>query len=94
VRITPRNILLHELIGLEVEVFSSKNPAFKGIKGVVVDETLNLLVIETEKRERKKVPKELCVFKFRLPDGVQVLVSGSAIRGRPEDRLKKKIRYW
>ena len=35
--ITPRNILRHELIGLEVEVVDDSNPYNIGISGRVVD---------------------------------------------------------
>ena len=92
-KITPKNILRHELIGLTVEVHRSRNKYLEGIKGVVVDETMKMLVIETE-RGRKMVQKSVCDFIFTLPDGTKVLVEGKYLVGRPEDRLKKKIRTW
>ncbi|ADG13297.1 Ribonuclease P, Rpp29 [Methanocaldococcus infernus ME] len=88
--ITPHNILRHELIGLKVEIVSSPNKSLVGIKGRVVDETRNMLFIETEKKV-VKIPKALAVFLFHL-DNCKVKVDGRLLIGRPEERLKKKIK--
>jgi ribonuclease P protein subunit POP4 len=88
--ITEKNLVRHELTGLEVEVRKSTNKSQIGIKGRVVDETYNMLVIETEKGE-KKVEKKSCVFVFKLPNGKKVEVEGWVLVGRPEDRIKKKL---
>jgi len=93
-RITPKNILRHELIGLYVRVLRSKNRSLEGIEGRVVDETMKTLVVETKTGRRVVVPKSFCEFVFRLPDGTEVLVVGKYIMGRPEDRLKKRIKSW
>ncbi len=91
--ITPKNLIRHELIGLEVKIKDSTDPTLKGIKGRVVDETYNMLVIETSKKEIK-VPKRNCIFVFTLPSKLKVQVDGKLLVGRPEDRIKKKIRRW
>ena len=91
--ITPKNLIRHELIGLEVKIKSSTDPTLKGVKGKVVDETYNMLVIETSKKEIK-VPKKNCVFVFTLPSKLKVQVDGKLLVGRPEDRIKKKIPRW
>jgi ribonuclease P protein subunit POP4 len=88
--ITEKNLVRHELIGLEVEIRKSSNKSQIGIKGRVVDETYKMLVIETEKGE-KKVEKKSCVFVFKLPNGKKVEVEGWVLIGRPEDRIKKKL---
>jgi ribonuclease P protein subunit POP4 len=88
--ITEKNLVRHELIGLEVEIRKSSNKSQIGIKGRVVDETYKMLVIETEKGE-KKVEKKSCVFVFKLPNGKKVEVEGWVLVGRPEDRIKKKL---
>jgi len=88
--LTEKNLVRHELIGLEVEVKKSTNKSQVGIKGKVVDETYNMLVIETEKGE-KMVEKKSCVFIFKLPNGKKVEVEGWVLVGRPEDRIKKKF---
>lgn len=85
--ITPKNLIRHELIGLEVEVSSSTDPTLEGCRGRVIDETRNMLIIESGKR-RKKVAKAICRFRFRL-DMAVVEVDGRRIVGRPQDRVKK-----
>ncbi len=91
--ITPKNIVRHELIGLNVEVKDSKNKTQIGLKGMVVNETKNMLWIETEKGI-KKVLKKDCKFIFTLPSGEKVLVDGKLIAKRPEERIKMKVRRW
>ncbi len=88
---SPRNILNHELIGLSVEVLESLAEGYVGLKGKVVDETYNMFVLETSEGE-KKVLKSVSKFLFTLPNGRKVVVDGSVLVGRPEDRLKKKVK--
>jgi ribonuclease P protein subunit POP4 len=87
--ITPKNLLKHELIGLEVEVVESKNKSLVGLRGKVVDETRNMLTIETKKGD-KKVIKSECTFVFHLPNAL-VEVDGSLLVGSPEKRIKKSV---
>ena len=92
-RVTP-DIIREELIGLEAEVVASRHPGYVGVRGRVVDETRNMLVIEHGGR-RKMVPKAVCTFHFTFPDGTVVEVEGHLLVGRPEDRLKKRLkRLW
>jgi ribonuclease P protein subunit POP4 len=90
--ITIKNLLKHELIGLEVEVVQSGNKSEHGIKGEVVNETKNTFVIQTGKRERT-IQKDGRKFVFSL-DGQKIKINGSEIVRRPEDRIKKKVRKW
>jgi len=88
--ITPANLVRHELIGLKVRIAKSTEPTQKGLTGVVVDETYNMLKVETKKGE-KSVVKSNCIFVFTLPDRKRVQVDGRLLVGRPEDRIKKKF---
>ena len=91
--ISPRNILRHELIGLEAGVVKSRNPSHRAVEGFIVDESMKTLVIEQD-GESKRVPKRDATFIIKLPSGL-VEVEGAALYGRPEDRVKKKIkRRW
>ncbi len=83
------NILRNEIIGLDAEVLSDSNPVNVGIRGKVIDETMKTLVIRGMGTHR--IAKQEAVFKFLL-DGVAVKVEGKALMGRPEDRVKKKIK--
>jgi RNase P/RNase MRP subunit p29 len=85
--ITKTNLVRHELIGQKVTIVGAKNPTYVGICGIVKDETLNMLHLETSK-SIKKIPKVGCFFRFELPDG-NVIVDGQKLKGKPEMRLKK-----
>ena len=91
--ITPQNILRHELIGLSVKVSDATNPAIKGIRGAVVDETKNTLKILSS-RGLLMIPKNIATFRFKLPDGIQVDVDGRRLAARPEGRLKTRVKRW
>ncbi len=86
--IGPKNIVIHELIGLEVVVVNHSDPSLIGLRGRVVDETMKTLVLETESGE-KVVPKEYGVFCFKLPDGRWTFVRGEEILFRPWERTKR-----
>jgi ribonuclease P protein subunit POP4 len=90
--ITPKNILRHELIGLPVEVVHASNPAQQGIAGRIVDETKNMVVIETS-RGTKRIEKAHATFRLTVPDGTVVDVSGSALVAQPEKRITKEKRF-
>ena len=89
---TPKNIVRHELIGVRAEVAESSNKDNVGISGKIVDETQKTLTIKTAKG-LKKIQKSVVTLKLMF-DGYTVLVRGKALYGRPEDRIKKKIKYW
>ena len=86
--IEPRDILRHELIGLEARVMESDNPRHIGIQGRIVDETRNTLTISQGGKD-KFIAKGKTTFHFRLPEGVVVEVEGRYLVGRPEDRVKR-----
>ena len=91
--ITPKNLIQHELVGLKTEVIKSSNLSQIAIKGLVVDETKNLLTIETE-GGLKKIQKKGAIFIFILSNGEKVKVSGNRLAARPEERIKLKMRKW
>ena len=91
--LTPQTLIRHELIGLPVRIVESTNRAIVGVEGKVVDETRNTLSIESDRMLRVFI-KEQCVFLFTLPSGERVKVDGVLLVGRPEDRIKKKVKKW
>ena len=52
-----KNFLRQEFIGLKAKVIASKDPSIEGIEGIIIDETKNMLIIETSKGI-KKIAKE------------------------------------
>jgi ribonuclease P protein subunit POP4 len=85
----PEYVLAHEWIGLEVEVVGSPNKNEIGLKGEVVDETMNTLTLRTEK-SLKIVAKEKRIFRVKFGDKM-LRVDGNLIRFRPEDRIKRGL---
>jgi ribonuclease P protein subunit POP4 len=90
--IVPRNVIRHELIGLDVLVVRASNPTYQGVTGQIVDETKNMLIIHTGSGI-KRIQKNTGVFRLTLPDGTLVDVQGSVLVMAPEKRLNlhKKI---
>ena len=86
--ITAQNLRLHELIGLHALVAESSSLPHKGMRGLVVDETKNTLVIRVGSEE-KIVPKKGRVFLFTLPNREKARLDGDKIAYRPYDRPKK-----
>lgn len=80
------NLRKHELIGLQVEILGATDPTHARLRGRVVDETRNMLVLEIQ-GEEKRIPKHGSRFRFDVQGGLEV--EGDEIRFRPEDRVKK-----
>ena len=92
--ISSRNVLRHELIGLDVLVSGATNPGQTGLSGRIIDETRNLLVIET-KNGIKRIAKMQSKFQVSLPSRELVEIDGSVLVLAPEKRInlheKKRI---
>jgi ribonuclease P protein subunit POP4 len=86
IKITPKTLVRHELIGLKCRVVRASNPEIIGVEGTVADESKNMLVIESDKR--RKIPKKDVIFRFELEE--PVIVNGKLLLGRPEDRANMR----
>ncbi len=84
-RYSRRNLKCHELIGLEVAVLDHSSKSFVGIRGRVIWETRNMLVIDGDGKE-VLIPKLYGRFSFKLPSGDTVVIEGGEVLGRPEER--------
>jgi len=93
--ISSQNVLRHELIGLDVLVSGAANPLHRGLCGCIIDETKNLLIIETS-HGVKRIPKMHSRFQLRLPGSELVEIDGSVMVLAPEKRInlreKKRIK--
>jgi ribonuclease P protein subunit POP4 len=84
----------NDLIGLEIEVKKSFQRNQQGLRGVVVDETLNTLSVRTPAGKELKLQKKLLtslVIVRSDEEGGPFEVNGEDLVTRPEDRMKK---YW
>jgi len=91
--LTIQNLVSHEWIGLRITVEENTDPRARGLTGRVVDETRNMLTIETGKRTIR-LAKSNTVFSATLPTGETLRVDGNGLRYRPEDRIKKGLNKW
>jgi len=92
-KVTPA-IVQQEFIGLNAKVVKSSQPGYVGMEGKVLDETRNTLTI-LHKNKKKIVIKNTAIFNFTMPDGTIVEIDGKTIVGRPENRIKKRVkRLW
>jgi len=89
-KVTPA-IVQQELIGLDAKVVRSSHPGYVGVSGRVLDETRNTIIILHENK-KKIIIKSTAVFHFTMPDGTIVEIDGKTIIGRPENRIKKRVR--
>jgi ribonuclease P protein subunit POP4 len=76
-----------ELIGRHVTIRESTDPTLDNKSGLIIDETKNTFLIEIENKE-KKVGKNIAKFEFEQ-DGKKIVLNGSKLIFRPEDRIKK-----
>ena len=86
--ITPENIKVHELIGLQASIIECVNRQIIGLRGKVVNETKHLLVLDTE-RGLKKIPKGISISKFFF-NNKDATVDGNLLLKRPHERLGEK----
>ena len=82
--------LRYELIGLDTEIVKSKNKSLEGLKGKIIDESKNMLVIESN-NHIKRIIKNQVKLKMKI-NKKRLIIDGKLLVGRPEERLKKKIR--
>lgn len=93
--ITPKNLVHHEFIGLNVKVLSKTNKSLN-LNGIVIDETKNTIKIEVKTDEgnfkEKLVPKKSSIFQFQIPSKEIIEIDGDILSIRPEDRIKKRFK--
>jgi ribonuclease P protein subunit POP4 len=89
-KITPA-VIQGEFIGLDAKIAKNSNSSLVKMKGKVIDETRNTFVILREGKQ-KIIPKYTSVFHFTMQNGTVVEIDGKLLLGRPEDRVKKRIR--
>ncbi len=89
-KINKKNLLYHEIIGLDVCVIKHLDPSIEGKCGKILYETKNAIVI-CEDKEKKLILKKGAIFEFRI-NNEKIIVSGDDLIGRPEDRVRKILK--
>jgi len=82
-----KDILRHELIGLEIKVTDSENKDNIGISGKIIDETKETVVIEHENKKKSLFKKNI---KFETKVNNQtIIVNGKKLQNKSFKRIKK-----
>jgi len=84
-------IIRSELIGLNARIAKSTNPSLERLKGTILSETRNTIIFLRDGKE-KSIVKDTSSFRFSLQDGTVMEIDGKILVGRPDDRVKKRIR--
>ena len=83
-----QNILWHEIIGLGAKILESEDSTLQGCDGTIVFETKNTIWIRKDSGVRQISIGAAKRLQVRTPACV-CFISGSALIGRPEDRLAR-----
>lgn len=79
-----------ELIGLEIEIVNARNQSLIGLRGKIVEETRNMLTIMQENKEKKLIKDQITI--TTSMNNKKIIIDGALLVGRPEERLKKKVK--
>lgn len=85
---SPENVLVHEIIGLDIKIVESTDPTLNGVSGSIVFETRNTISIRTDSSVKQIAKKAATKIEIRMHSGV-CFISGSSLIGRPEDRTSR-----
>ena len=77
---------ISELIGMNSVVVESTNKSLIGISGMIINETKNMLILNTKLGE-KSIPKSTCKFEVTKNDKIDI-INGLDLLKRPHERLE------
>lgn len=75
-------MIKQEIIGRKIEIIEADNKNLIGLKGKVIWETKNMLVLKAKSKTKHLIKSQI---KFRL--GNQI-INGKEMLKKPEDRIK------
>ena len=84
--INEKNLMAHEMNGLKVEVINSSDKNKIGIKGIIVSETKNTFIVESNAKQ-KIIPKKETEIMFFVGKK-KIKLKGEKILEKPENRIK------
>jgi len=76
------------LIGREIEVIASRDKTMLKLKGLVVNETKNLIVVMTSEERQVNIPKSIVTLEISNKQSGKLKIEGSDLIGTPADRIK------
>lgn len=91
VNLNAKDLVRHELTGLQAEVVQSSHRGLLGFKGKIVEESMKMLVISSGNGD-KSLPKKSIVLRIDLPGGTKTEIPGTDLLYRPIERTKRGVR--
>jgi RNase P/RNase MRP subunit p29 len=79
--------------GLPIEILKCSSRELEGVKGTIISETGNMIIVRTLKKD-VSIQKRGNVFKIQLSDGSDYIIDGNVLSGLPEARIKKRMLSW
>ena len=76
-----------ELVGSQIEVVESKNKANIGIKGKIIDETRDTILIECADGAKRLIKKNITIIVYQKNQKTRI--EGKKLIGRSEERIKR-----
>jgi RNase P/RNase MRP subunit p29 len=76
-----------EFIGLPINIINCNDSYRIGESGIIINETKNMFTIKKNKKN-KRIEKRISKFEFEYNSN-KIILNGSQIAYRPEDRIKK-----
>jgi len=76
------------LIGREIEVLASRDRTMLKLRGLVVNETKNLLIVLTPQQRQVNIPKAIVTLSISSKNSEKLIIEGSKLIGTPADRIK------
>jgi RNase P/RNase MRP subunit p29 len=83
-----QNVLSREIVGFEAKILESSDSTLEGIIGTIVFETKNTLLIRKDSLVRQVAKRGAKRLQLQT-DSCVCFISGSALIGRPEDRISR-----
>src|ERR671933_1374432 len=87
-KIDPKDVLRHEIIGLSIRIVESSDPTMEEINGTIVFETKNTILIRKDSWLRQAAKNAIKKMRLETSYGA-CFISGSSLIGRPEDRISR-----
>jgi ribonuclease P protein subunit POP4 len=88
--ITAKNILLHEIVGMQASIEECSDPRVINLEGRIIYETKNMITIRTDNGCKRSIAKAVArKIRISTPNGSCCFISGSSLRGRPQDRMSR-----
>ena len=82
-----KTIVKDEFIGRQITIRECSDPSWINKSGRIIDETKNTFLLEIDNKQRR-IAKNIVKFEFEY-DGEKIVLNGSRLMYRPEDRIKK-----